>query len=63
MSNSINEKNNSSSLKSPKDASLTLDYKNLETVLPRLEEVLILEYDLAGKILKLGQECRPVLPP
>ena len=62
MSNSTSDKN-SSTFKSPRDASLILDFKNLDTVLPRLEEVLILEYDFAGKILQLGRECPPELPP
>ena len=55
MSNSTSDKNNST-FKSPRDSSLILDFKNLDTVLPRLEEVLILEYDFAGKILQLGRE-------
>jgi len=62
MSNSTSDKNNSN-FKSPRDSSLILDFKNLDTVLPRLEEVLILEYDFAGKILQLGRECPPELPP
>jgi len=62
MSNSTSDKNNST-FKSPRDSSLILDFKNLDTVLPRLEEVLILEYDFAGKILQLGRECPPELPP
>lgn len=62
MSNSNNDKNNAN-FKSPRDASLILDFKNLETVLPKLEEVLILEYPFAGHILRLGQECPPELPP
>jgi hypothetical protein len=62
MSNSTSDKNNST-FKSPRDSSLILDFKNLDTVLPRLEEVLILEYDFAGKILQLGKECPPELPP
>lgn len=62
MSNSTSDKNNSN-FKSPRDSSLILDFKNLDIVLPRLEEVLILEYDLAGKIFQLGRECPPELPP
>jgi len=62
MSNPTPDKNNSN-FKSPRDSSLILDFKNLDTVLPRLEEVLILEYDFAGKILQLGKECPPELPP
>jgi len=62
MSNSTSDKNNSN-FKSPRDSSLILDFKNLDIVLPRLEEVLILEYDFAGKILQLGRECPPELPP
>lgn len=59
MANSNNDKN--ANLKSYKDASLIMDHKNFDTVLPKLTEVLILEYDQAGRILQLRRECPPTM--
>jgi hypothetical protein len=59
---SSSESKQSIGFKSYKDPTLILDYKNFESTFERLKEVLILEYDLAGRILSLGKECPPTLP-